>query len=192
MNAKTTTEQIAARLDQLVAGEERVWKVLMDACTRGRCAADVLSGGEEMLRTSLTAYHARAAQAALAKDGLDGLATHLDKEATRLFDGVYAQRRANLLLRRRGELEHDTVRDLVREFRAMVYLAQARNAPAGSCPGCRLSYEGEPCPLHRAAPDLATGCREALAFFEVNDDEEALRVAGLLRGALARAEGGAK
>jgi len=34
-----------------------------------------------------------------------------------------------------------------------------------------------------------TAAREALAFFQVNDDEEARRVAALLRGALAEAEG---
>jgi len=31
--------------------------------------------------------------------------------------------------------------------------------------------------------------REALAFFEVNDDDDALRVAALLRDAIARSEG---
>ena len=61
--------------------------------------------------------------------------------------------------------------------------------PPGCCPGCLQEHATEPCPLHRAAPSLATAAREALAFFEVNDDEEARRVAALLRGALGEAEG---
>jgi len=46
-----------------------------------------------------------------------------------------------------------------------------------------------PAHAQRAAPSLATAAREALAFFEVNDDEDARRVAALLCDAIAQAEG---
>ncbi len=61
--------------------------------------------------------------------------------------------------------------------------------PPGCCPGCLQEHATEPCALHRAAADLAVAAREALEFFEVNDDEDARRVAGLLRAALAKSEG---
>jgi len=64
-----------------------------------------------------------------------------------------------------------------------------RRVPPGCCPGCLQEHTTEPCALHRAAPDLAAAAREALAFFEINDDENALRVAAVLRDAIARAEG---
>ena len=64
-----------------------------------------------------------------------------------------------------------------------------RRVPAGCYPGCLQEHATEPCHLHRAAPSLETAAREALAFLEVNDDEDARRVAALLRGALAEAEG---
>ncbi|MCC7137576.1 MAG: hypothetical protein IT460_04010 [Planctomycetes bacterium] len=64
-----------------------------------------------------------------------------------------------------------------------------RRVPPGCCPGCLLEFATEPCALHRAAADLAGSAREALAFFEVNDDEDAQRVANLLRTAIAKAEG---
>jgi hypothetical protein len=64
-----------------------------------------------------------------------------------------------------------------------------RRVPPGCCPGCLTELATEPCALHRAAADLVVAAREALAFFEVNDDEDAIRVATLLRGAIARAEG---
>ena len=63
-----------------------------------------------------------------------------------------------------------------------------RRVPPGCCPGCLLEVATEPCALHRAAAALAVAAREALAFFEVNDDEDAQRVANLLRAALATAE----
>jgi hypothetical protein len=43
--------------------------------------------------------------------------------------------------------------------------------------------------VHRAAAELASAAREALAFFEVNDDEDARRIADLLRAAIAKAWG---
>ncbi len=64
-----------------------------------------------------------------------------------------------------------------------------RRVPAGCCPGCLQEHATEPCPLHRAAADLAVVARAALAFFEANDDEDARRVADLLRTAIAKAEG---
>lgn len=63
-----------------------------------------------------------------------------------------------------------------------------RRVPPGCCPGCLLEFATEPCALHRAAVALAVAAREALAFFEVNDDEDARRVGDLLRAALATAE----
>ena len=62
-----------------------------------------------------------------------------------------------------------------------------RRVPPGCCPGCLLEFATEPCALHRAAADLAVAAREALAFFEVNDDADAHRVADLLRAALTTA-----
>lgn len=63
-----------------------------------------------------------------------------------------------------------------------------RRVPPGCCPGCLQEHATEPCPLHRAAPSLVTSAREALSFFEVNDDEDARRVAALLRDAIQRSE----
>jgi hypothetical protein len=65
----------------------------------------------------------------------------------------------------------------------------ARQTPKGCCPGCLMSFEGEPCGLHRAAADLMAAAKEALAFFEVCDDAEANRVAALLRAAIDKAGG---
>jgi len=64
-----------------------------------------------------------------------------------------------------------------------------RRVPPGCCPGCLQEHASEPCALHCVAADLVVAAREALAFFEVNDDENALRVAALLRDAIARSEG---
>lgn len=74
-----------------------------------------------------------------------------------------------------------------------------REGPGGACDVCRAAgcETGDPrCPagiaaenIRAAAPDLVIACREALAFFEVCDDGDASRIADLLRGALAKAEG---